>query len=117
VKINYATTLHPYNTAPESLSISNLKHIDQSNGKSILYKVYILAGDINSIFPPSFFAITFNLKDVLLRCHGLDSEIPTRKEGRRINYMFASEALLTGSLAVGPCTTIALLIQTTGPSL
>jgi hypothetical protein len=61
----------------------------------------ILAGDINSwLRNPaddlnfSNLVTRYNLKDALIRKHGPDSEIPTRKSGCRIDYIFVSEVIL-----------------------
>ncbi len=55
----------------------------------------ILAGDINSWLrnpadDKNFSRLVnrYNLKDALIRKHGPDLEIPTRKAGRRIDYIF-----------------------------
>ena len=60
----------------------------------------IIAGDINSWLGDanddrnfSNLVLRHNLKDILINKHGPASEIPTRKEGRRIDYIFASEAV------------------------
>jgi endonuclease/exonuclease/phosphatase family metal-dependent hydrolase len=74
----------------------------------------ILAGDINSWLgcpndDKNFENLVrrHNLKDVLIRSHGPDSEIPTRKEGRRIDYIFASEIIADNTTRCAqPCTSI-----------
>jgi endonuclease/exonuclease/phosphatase family metal-dependent hydrolase len=65
----------------------------------------ILAGDINSWLGTPNDDKNFenlvrrhNLKDVLIRSHGPDSEIPTRKEESRIDYIFASEIITDNTL-------------------
>ena len=61
----------------------------------------ILAGDINSwlrnpLDDPTLENCVgrFNLKDLLLHHHGPASEIPTRKDGQQIDYIFASKVIV-----------------------
>jgi hypothetical protein len=60
----------------------------------------IIAGDLNSWLQNpaddrnfANLITRFPLKDALIRHHGPDLEIPTRKAGRRIDYVFASEII------------------------
>jgi hypothetical protein len=60
----------------------------------------ILAGDFNSRLRNPYDDVQlanlirhFNLKDVLIDAHGPASEIPTRKQGRQIYYVFASKII------------------------
>jgi hypothetical protein len=68
----------------------------------------IIAGDLNSwLRDPrddkkfSALLVRHHLLDVLVHCHGPESEIPTRKEGRRIDYIFASEAVAQNTIRCG----------------
>jgi hypothetical protein len=68
----------------------------------------IIAGDINSwLRDPTDdkrfgeLVLRHRLQDVLLNSHGSDSEIPTRKEGRRIDYLLASSAVASAVVRCG----------------
>jgi hypothetical protein len=68
----------------------------------------ILAGDINSWLQNpnddknfANLVLRYNLKDLLIRQHGPESEIPTRKAGRRIDYIFASELIADNTTRCG----------------
>jgi endonuclease/exonuclease/phosphatase family metal-dependent hydrolase len=71
----------------------------------------LIAGDINSWLGDanddknfSNLVLRHNLQDVLINKHGPASEIPTRKDGRRIDYIFASESVTQQVISCGALT-------------
>ena len=68
----------------------------------------IIAGDLNSwLRDPNDdkrfgqLILKHRLRDVLIKSHGTDSEIPTRKEGRRIDYLLATEDVANAVINCG----------------
>jgi endonuclease/exonuclease/phosphatase family metal-dependent hydrolase len=68
----------------------------------------IITGDLNSwLWDPNDdkrfgkLVLKHRLRDILLKTHGTDSKIPTRKEGRRIDYILTTDAVATSVLHCG----------------